>query len=119
MIKINRIFSVYFLVLYYLVLVFILLFIPSVLDVNNRLNIYVEKEIAIFTFSSILIIWQIYSISAIYYLKLADTFSFILFVFVILNPFYDFFYYSYQLWIYSFINFLCIFLLQLEKFYLK
>ena len=119
MIKINKIFSVYALVLYYLVLVFILLFIPSVLCFNDSFNIYIQTQSAIFIFLSALIIWQIYSISSIYYLKLSDTFSFIIFVFIIINPYHEFFSYSYQVWIYSLIQILFIFFLQLEKFYLK
>ena len=44
---------------------------------------------------------------------------FYIFISIIFNPFYNFFSFSYQLWLYSFFHFFIIFLLQIEKFYLK
>ena len=119
MIKINRIFSVYIIVFSYLIFSFILLFNSSVFNFNSSTNIFVESEIIIFTFLSALFIFQIYSISPLYYLKLADTLCFVFFLFIIFNPFYIFFSSSYQLWLYSFFHFFIIILLQIEKFYLK
>ena len=119
MIKIDRIFSVYIILFSYLLFCVTLLFNSSVLNFNSNTNIFVESEILIFSFLSALFIFQIYSISPLYYLKLADTLCFVFFIFIIFNPFINFFSFSYQLWIYSFFHFFIIILLQIEKFYLK
>ena len=119
MIKIDRIFSVYIILFSYILFCVILLFNSSVFNFNSNTNIFVESEIIIFTFLSALFIFQIYSISPLYYLKLADTLCFVFFISIIFNPFYNFFSFSYQLWLYAFFHFFIIILLQIEKFYLK
>ena len=121
MIKINEIKSAYVISIYILLVGLFLLFYEMFglkLD-NSEVSIYIIKERATYYLMSALLIFQIYTISPYYYMKLANTLSLVLFIFMFMQPMSDIMTHPAQTWFLSSANLFLIILMQTEKYYYK
>ena len=121
MIKINEIKSAYVICIYLLLIGLFLLFYELFglkLD-NSEVSIYIIKERATYYLMSALLIFQIYTISPDYYMKLVNSLSLVFFIFMFIQPLSDILTHPVQTWFLSGINFFLIILIQTEKYYYK
>jgi hypothetical protein len=121
MIKINEIKSAYVISIYILLLGLFLLFYEMFglkLD-NSEVSIYIIKERATYYLMSALLIFQIYTISPDYYMKLVNSLSLVFFIFMFIQPLSDIFTHPAQTWFISAANLFLIALMQIEKYYHK
>ena len=121
MIKINEIKSAYVISIYTLLLGLFLLFYEMFglkLD-NSEVSIYIIKERATYYLMSALLIFQIYTISPDYYMKLVNTLSLVFFLFMFIQPLSDILTHPAQTWFISAANLFLIALMQIEKYYHK
>ena len=121
MIKINKIKSAHVISIFSLLVGLFLLFYELFglkLD-NSEVSIYIIKERATYYLMSALLIFQIYTISPDYYMKLVNTLSLVLFIFMFMQPLNDILTVPIQLWFFSSANFFLIILMQTEKYYYK
>ena len=121
MIKINEIKSAYVISIYILLLGLFLLFYEMFglkLD-NSEVSIYIIKERATYYLMSALLIFQIYTISPDYYIKLVNSLSLVFFIFMFIQPLSDILTHPAQTWFISAANLFLIALMQIEKYYHK
>ena len=121
MIKINEIKSAYVISIYILLLGLFLLFYEMFglkLD-NSEVSIYIIKERATYYLMSALLIFQIYTISPDYYMKLVNSLSLVFFIFMFIQPLSDILTHPAQTWFISAANLFLIALMQIEKYYHK
>jgi hypothetical protein len=121
MIKINEIKSAYVISIYILLLGLFLLFYEMFglkLD-NSEVSIYIIKERATYYLMSALLIFQIYTISPDYYMKLVNSLSLVFFIFMFIQPLSDILTHPAQIWFISAANLFLIALMQIEKYYHK
>jgi len=120
MIKINRINSANFICIYFLFIGLVLILSDVFgLEFNPEISDFVFKERGTYYIMASLFIYQIFLASEELYIRLADTLSLILFLFIIIQPLYDIVVYPYQMWLNVSIQILFIMLLQFEKYYYK
>ncbi|MDC1062964.1 hypothetical protein OAQ16_00855 [Flavobacteriales bacterium] len=121
MIKINKIKSAYIVSIFFLIQGLFLLFHEMFglkLD-NSEVSIYIIKERATYYLMSALLIFQLYMASAEYYMKLVNTLSLVVFVFMFMQPMSDILTHPTQTWFHSAANLFLITLMQIEKYYYK
>ena len=121
MIKINEIKSAYAISIYILLVGLFLLFYELFglkLD-NSEVSIYIIKERATYYLMSALLIFQIYTISPDYYMKLVNTLSLVFFMFIFMQPLRYIMTHPAQTWFISATNLFLIALMQIEKYYYK
>ena len=120
MIKTNKIYSVYVICIYLLLVSMFLFFHEGAgIKVNESLSEYIIKERAVFYFLSSFLFLQIYLVSEYLYFRLINTFSLIFFLFLYIQPLNDLLFYSWQVWVLSAINLFLILLMQTERYYYK
>ena len=120
MIKTNKIYSVYVICIYLLLISMFLFFHEGAgIKVNDSLSEYVIKERAVFYFLSSFLFLQIYLVSEYLYFRLINTFSLIFFLFMFIQPLNDILYNTTQVWILSAVNLLLILLMQTERYYYR
>ena len=120
MIKTNKIYSIYVICIYLLLISMFLFFHEGAgFKVNESLSEYVIKERAVFYFLSSFLFLQIYLVSEYLYFRLINTFSLIFFLFMFIQPLNDILLNTTQVWILSAINMFLILLMQTERYYYR
>ena len=121
MTKTNKIYSIYILSPYLAFLAPFLYFHEAFgiqMD-YSEVSQYIIKERATFYILSSFLFLQIFLVSEYLYVRLINTFSFILLLFMFIQPLNDIIFYPVLVWVFSSVNLFLIILMQTEKYYYK
>ena len=120
MIRIDKINSANFICIYFFFIGLILILSDVFgLEFNPEISDIVFKERGTYYIMISLFIYQIFLTSEELYIRLADTLSLVLFLFIIFEPLYDMMSHPYMIWFDVSIEVFFIMLLQFEKYYYK
>ena len=121
MTKTNKIYSIYILSPY-LAFLALFLYFHEAFGIQmdySEVSQYIIKERATFYILSSFLFLQIFLVSEYLYVRLINTFSFILLLFMFIQPLNDIIFYPVLVWVISSVNLFLIILMQTEKYYYK